>query len=55
MRDIATKMRPGWVSMDKNGDWNWFIRKPYIPASGKVLEWVMRRDEVNFYEDREDG
>lgn len=43
MRDIAPKMRPGWVAMDKNGNWRWFIRKPYIPASGEVLEWVMRK------------
>lgn len=43
MRDIAPKMRPGWVAMDKNSDWHYFVRKPYIPASGRVSRWVMRR------------
>lgn len=43
MKDIAPKMRPGWVAMDKNGDWHCFVRKPYIPASRKVPRWLMRR------------
>lgn len=28
MCDIAPKMRPGWVAMDKNGEWFWFNKKP---------------------------
>lgn len=28
MRDIAPKMRPGWVAMDKNRDWFWYEKKP---------------------------
>lgn len=44
MRDIAPKMRDGYIAMDKNGDWRWFIRKPYIPASIPFPNcWFMRR------------
>lgn len=44
MRDIAPKMRDGYIAMDKNGDWRWFIRKPYIPASIQFPNgWSMRR------------
>lgn len=44
MRDIAPKMCDGYIAMDKNGDWRWFIRKPYIPASIKYpSSWFMRR------------
>lgn len=43
MTDIAPKMLPGWVAMDRNSDWHYFERKPYIPASGRVSRWVMRR------------
>lgn len=28
MRDIAPKMRPGWISMDENGTWYWYSKKP---------------------------
>lgn len=28
MRDIAPKMRPGWVAMDFDGDWYWYGTKP---------------------------
>lgn len=28
MRDVAPKMRPGWVAMDYDGSWSWFGRKP---------------------------
>uniref|UniRef100_A0AAU8B1L2 Uncharacterized protein n=2 Tax=Dulem virus 29 TaxID=3145747 RepID=A0AAU8B1L2_9CAUD len=28
MRDIAPKMRPGWVAMDFDGDWYWYLDKP---------------------------
>ena len=30
MRDIAPKMRPGWVAMDESGDWFWYMDKPEI-------------------------
>lgn len=28
MRDIAPKMRPGWVAMHPDGNWCWFSKKP---------------------------
>lgn len=28
MRDIAPKMRPGWVAMDSDNRWNWYNEKP---------------------------
>ena len=28
MRDIAPKMRPGWVAMEDGGRWCWFASKP---------------------------
>lgn len=28
MRDIAPKMRSGWVAMDYDGAWYWFLSKP---------------------------
>lgn len=28
MRDIAPKMRPGWVAMDANGLWFWYSKNP---------------------------
>ena len=30
MKDIAPKMRPGWVAMDKDEDWFWYLDKPEI-------------------------
>lgn len=30
MRDIAPKMRPGWVAMDEEGDWFYFKLQPKI-------------------------
>ncbi len=30
MRDIAPKMRTGWVAMDEDGMWTWFDEEPYI-------------------------
>lgn len=29
MRDIAPKMKQGWIAMDKTGDWSWFSSEPY--------------------------
>lgn len=44
MRNIAPKMCNGYIAMDKNGDWRWFIRKPYIPTSIQCpISWLMRR------------
>lgn len=28
VRDIAPKMRKGWVAMEENGIWNWFNNEP---------------------------
>ena len=36
-------MKDGWVAMDWNGDWHWFIRKPYIPAKEGTVCWAMRK------------
>ena len=35
MADIAPKMRPGWVAMDKNENWLWYISKPEL----QEYEW----------------
>ena len=30
IQDIIPFMKKGWVAMDKNGYYRWFLRKPYI-------------------------
>lgn len=30
MRDIAPKMNEGWVAMDKDESWYWYMYKPKI-------------------------
>lgn len=30
IRDIAPKMRPGWVAMDRDKTWYWFRNKPKL-------------------------
>ncbi len=30
MRDIAPKMRPGWIAMDESGRWYWYSGEPYL-------------------------
>lgn len=34
MREIAPKMRSGWVAMDETDGWFWYIDKPEIHAGG---------------------
>ena len=34
MRDIAPKMRPGWVAMDESESWFWYLDKPEIEDEG---------------------
>ena len=36
MRDIAPKMRPSWVAMDKNNKWFWYNTKPKIDKIHKI-------------------
>lgn len=36
MRDIAPKMRPGWVAMDESGGWFWYIDKPDTDDEGYI-------------------
>ena len=36
MRDIAPKMRPGWVAMNKDGRWFYFTYEPRIIG---ILWW----------------
>lgn len=36
MQDIAPKMRPGWVAMDKDKSWGYY---PYKPRKFGVLWW----------------
>lgn len=36
MRDIAPKMRPGWVAMDEDENWCWFLSKPDLGET----EWL---------------
>jgi hypothetical protein len=43
IQDIIPFMKDGWVAMDKNGDWHWFIRKPYISAQKGAIAWSMRK------------
>ena len=43
MRDIAPKMRPGWVAMDKDRVWYWFSIEPkveYRAWFGKELCYI---------------
>lgn len=46
MRDIAPKMRPGWVAMDGNGRYFWFNKMPIILKKKKIWSWV---GNVNCY------
>lgn len=41
MRDIAPKMRDGWVAMDANKDWYFHPTKPVI-----VCDWWSSSDEI---------
>lgn len=34
MRDIAPKMRPGWIAMDETDSWYWYMDKPEIDDCG---------------------
>lgn len=36
MRDIAPKMRPGWVAMDENKRWTWFLNEPKLDKNRKI-------------------
>lgn len=36
MVDIAPKIRPGWVAMDKDGSWCWFCDKPILDKKHKI-------------------
>lgn len=38
MRDIAPKMRPGWVAMDETDSWYWYMDKPEIDDCGFAPE-----------------
>lgn len=29
IQDLLPLLKPGWVAMDKNGEWWWFEAKPY--------------------------
>lgn len=42
MRDIAPKMRPGWVAMDKDRTWSYF---PYKPRIIDVSWWGNNHDD----------
>ena len=44
IKDIIPFMRKGWVAMDMNGNWRWFIRKPYISKRFNTFMWSMRRE-----------
>jgi hypothetical protein len=40
---IMPYMKRGWVAMDKNKNWHWFIHKPYISVKEGTTMWAMRR------------
>lgn len=40
MRDIAPKMRPGYVAMDKDGRWFWYSKEPLPIKRQKHWTWV---------------
>lgn len=29
IQGLLPLLKPGWVAMDKNGEWGWFKEKPY--------------------------
>lgn len=36
IQDIVPYMKPGWVAMDENGDWYWYLEKPKFFPMNKV-------------------
>ena len=30
IQDVIPFMKKGWVAMDRNGDWYWYEKEPYI-------------------------
>lgn len=45
--DLLPLLRNGWVAMEKNGDWYWYKRKPFISGTGRY--WCA---DINDYEGR---
>ena len=45
MRDIAPKMRKGWVAMEENGIWNWFNNEPTAFKN----EWIYGLEIDNYH------
>ena len=45
VRDIAPKMRKGWVAMDEDGIWNWFDNEPTAFKD----EWIYGWDIDNYH------
>ncbi len=48
MRDIAPKMRPGWVAMDGSGQWYFFKTEPSRATflKGKEMKFEQALSEV---------
>ena len=36
--DLLPLLRKGWVAMDKNGDWCWYMRKPTASFALKIWD-----------------
>lgn len=45
--DILHLLRKGWVAMDKNGDWCWYMRKP-TPSFALNLWGGMQPTKLSF-------
>lgn len=43
MRDVAPKMRPGWIAMQPDNNWCWFSEKPepYICNNEKIMKVII--------------
>lgn len=39
MRDIAPKMRPGWVAMDGSGQWYFFQDRTCSQRKVRMVDW----------------
>ena len=42
-KNIAPHMNKGWVAMDEDGEWNWWVQKPQMKYES--YWWVTTREQ----------
>ena len=43
IQDIIPFMKDGWVSMDEDGEWNWWVQKPQMKHES--YWWAATREQ----------